>query len=105
MDYGNSTKKNFTSFTAISGDFSYATSYYYDEKGVITGLSIQATKTADNSYVGSMSVADNGQQSVSIASGSDLATHAANFETIVTKIKADVATAISTASSSATAAS
>jgi len=102
MDYKDSTKKTSVAFTGVSGDFTYKNSYNYDTEGNITGLVSQVTKTADGSYIGSMNVSDNGQQNVSLVNGADLETHAANFETIVTKIKADVATAISTASSSAT---
>jgi hypothetical protein len=102
MDYKNLTNKNFASFTATSEDFNYATSYYYDEKGAITELSVQVTKVSDNSYVGSISIADNGQQCVNINGGSDLATNITNFETIVTKIKADVATVIAATASATT---
>ena len=102
MDYKDSTKKTSVAFTGVSGDFTYKNSYNYDTEGNITGLVSQVTKTADGLFIGSMNVADNGQQNTSLVNGADLSTHAVNFETIVTKIKADVATAISTASSSAT---
>jgi len=44
-----------------------------------------------------MTVSDNGQQNISLVNGADLEIHATNFETIVTKIKADVVTAIGSA--------
>ncbi len=105
MDYKDSTKKTSVAFTGISGDFTYKNFYNYDTDGNITGFNSQVTKTADSSYIGSMNVSDNGQQNVSLVNGADMTTHVADFEMIVTKIKADVATAVSATSSSTTAAS
>lgn len=102
MDYKDSTKKTSVAFTGISGDFTYKNSYNYDTEGNITGLVSQVTKTADGLFIGSMNVSDNGQQNTSLVNGADLSTHAVNFETIVAKIKADVATAIATTASSTT---
>jgi hypothetical protein len=94
MDYGTITKKTSVKFTGIEGDFSYNCAYSYDTLGNITGLGSQILKTADNSYIGTMAIADNGQQNANLISGADMAVHVANFATIVIKIKADVTAAI-----------
>jgi hypothetical protein len=96
MDYGISTKKTEVEFTSTNGDFTYKVSYNYDTSGNITGLSCIATETTGGAYLGTLVLADNGCQNINLVSGADLAGHVANFITIVTKIKADVATAVST---------
>jgi hypothetical protein len=100
MDYTTLSKKTSMSIKAVDGNYVYTTSYAYDADGNITGLACNVNKTVDSTttYLGTMSIVDsNGYQNVNLSGEADLATHVTNFETIVTKIKADVATAIGSA--------
>jgi|WetSurMetagenome_2_1015567.scaffolds.fasta_scaffold12782_6 hypothetical protein len=105
MDY-KQTNTTAVSLIATVDKLTYRLSYSYDVKGNITGISGSISKEVDNSttqgekdiiQVGSMSINDyNGYVDMNIAGTEDLALHATNIATLLTKIKADVAAAIET---------
>lgn len=92
MDYSIEDKKTQVNFTATSGDFSYITNYSYDANGNVSSINMQVN--SGSIYLGNINISETGVQTVNLVKGADLTTHITNFETILAKINADVASTI-----------